>query len=129
MALTTSGQGGSQFQLPRMQIHVKGHQDTVNCLAVREAKSQLFSGSNDGTMKIWSWANGFELAHTLSVGAPVEALLLSEAANRLAQLEQKAYTLEAEANKLRTHSTAQRQQLNNLMTKLVQATEEEQNTF
>ena len=58
---------------------LKGHQDTVNCLAVSEAKSQLFSGSKDGTVRIWSWSNGFELAHTLMVGAPVEALLLFDA--------------------------------------------------
>ena len=75
------GKGGdsSHSQLPSKQATLKGHQDTVNCLAVSEAKSQLFSGSKDGTVKIWSWANGFELAHTLSVGAPVEALLLSDA--------------------------------------------------
>ena len=73
------GKDSAQSVLPSKQAVLKGHQDTVNCLAVSEAKSQLFSGSKDGTVRIWSWSNGFELAHTLMVGAPVEALLLFDA--------------------------------------------------
>jgi len=73
------GKDSTQSILPSKQAVLKGHQDTVNCLAVSEAKSQLFSGSKDGTVRIWSWSNGFELAHTLMVGAPVEALLLFDA--------------------------------------------------
>jgi len=73
------GKDSAQSMLPSKQAVLSGHQDTVNCLAVSEAKSQLFSGSKDGTVRIWSWANGFELAHTLPVGAPVEALLLFDA--------------------------------------------------
>ena len=73
------GKDSQQSMLPSKQAVLKGHQDTVNCLAVSEAKSQLFSGSKDGTVRIWSWSNGFELAHTLPVGAPVEALLLFDA--------------------------------------------------
>ena len=73
------GKDSAQSILPSKQAVLKGHQDTVNCLAVSEAKSQLFSGSKDGTVRIWSWSNGFELAHTLMVGAPVEALLLFDA--------------------------------------------------
>ena len=73
------GKESSQSMLPSKQAVLKGHQDTVNCLAVSEAKSQLFSGSKDGTVRIWSWSNGFELAHTLPVGAPVDALLLFDA--------------------------------------------------
>ena len=73
------GKDSAQSMLPSKQAVLNGHQDTVNCLAVSEAKSQLFSGSKDGTVRIWSWSNGFELAHTLLVGAPVEALLLFDA--------------------------------------------------
>ena len=73
------GKDSAQSMLPSKQAVLNGHTDTVNCLAVSEAKSQLFSGSKDGTVRIWSWSNGFELAHTLLVGAPVEALLLFDA--------------------------------------------------
>ena len=69
------GGGGGNSQLPVRQATLSGHTDTVTCLTVSEAKSQCFSGSKDGTIRIWGWANGFECQHTLPVGAPVECIM------------------------------------------------------
>lgn len=71
------GRGTSgQQSLPNKVSTLEGHQDTVAALAVSHARSQLFSGSGDGTVKIWDWSAGFKCVHTLQVGAPVEALLV-----------------------------------------------------
>lgn len=69
------GGGGGNSQLPARQATLSGHTDTVTCLTVHEGKSQCFSGSKDGTIRIWGWANGFECQHTLPVGAPVECIM------------------------------------------------------
>ena len=47
----------------RIRSPHSGHQDTVAALAVSHARSQLFSGSGDGTVKIWDWSAGFKSAH------------------------------------------------------------------
>jgi len=41
-----------------------------------EALKQLFSGSRDGTVCIWSWEEEFKCVHTVQAQAPVEALLV-----------------------------------------------------
>ena len=58
------GRGTSgQQSLPNKVSTLEGHQDTVAALAVSHARSQLFSGSGDGTVKIWDWSAGFKSAH------------------------------------------------------------------
>ena len=59
------GKGGSKgapANLPTKQATLEGHTDTVTCLVVAEARKQFFSGSTDGSVKVWSWENGFQYA-------------------------------------------------------------------
>ena len=60
-----AGTSGQQ-SLPNKVSTLEGHQDTVAALAVSQARSQLFSGSGDGTVKIWDWSAGFKSAHAES---------------------------------------------------------------
>ena len=55
------GKGGkpsNATQLPQKMAKLTGHTDTVSSLDVCDERKQLFSGSNDGTVKVWSWDNG-----------------------------------------------------------------------
>uniref|UniRef100_A0A7S4BMP2 Guanine nucleotide-binding protein subunit beta-like protein n=1 Tax=Chrysotila carterae TaxID=13221 RepID=A0A7S4BMP2_CHRCT len=70
-----SGPAGS---LPVKQGVLKEHTHTVTSMEVVEATKQLFSGSLDGTVRIWSWEESFTCVHTVNAGAPVEALLVFE---------------------------------------------------
>ena len=45
-------------QLPQRMAKLTGHTDTVSSLDVCDERKQLFSGSTDGTIKVWSWENG-----------------------------------------------------------------------
>jgi WD40 repeat protein len=48
----------------------------VSCLDVAESRKQLFSGSSDGRVRLWSWEQNFECVHVVEAGAPVEAILV-----------------------------------------------------
>jgi WD40 repeat protein len=54
------GKPTSSAKLPIKQAVLTGHTDTVTCLAVCEAKKQFYSGSQDGTVKVWGWDNAFQ---------------------------------------------------------------------
>ena len=70
------GKGGSSSQLPTKQAVLQGHTQTVTCLAVRESAKQLFSGSMDGTVRVWSWEQQFQCVHTVNAAGPVETILV-----------------------------------------------------
>ena len=57
--------GGNQLkggkgnpQLPKMVKKLNGHTGTVTSIDVSMDKSQFFSGSTDGSVKVWSWEGG-----------------------------------------------------------------------
>uniref|UniRef100_A0A7S3T905 Uncharacterized protein n=1 Tax=Emiliania huxleyi TaxID=2903 RepID=A0A7S3T905_EMIHU len=70
------GGGGGASTLPTQQAKLTGHTNTVSCMDVAEGRKQLFTGSSDGMVKLWSWEQSFECVHTVEAGAPVEAILV-----------------------------------------------------
>mmetsp|Transcript_30490 Transcript_30490/g.83568 ORF Transcript_30490/g.83568 Transcript_30490/m.83568 type:complete len:376 (-) Transcript_30490:391-1518(-) len=74
-----NAKGRGVAELLKKQASLTGHTDTVSCLAVAEQRKQFFSGSQDGTVKVWSWESGFQCAHTVNAGAPVECILSFDA--------------------------------------------------
>ena len=44
--------------LPKMVKKLSGHTGTVTSIDVSMDKSQFFSGSTDGSVKVWSWEGG-----------------------------------------------------------------------
>jgi len=72
------GSGGRvPTQLPQKMARLTGHADTVSSLDVSDERKQLFSGSTDGTVKVWSWDNGnFQCVNTVQAGGPVECVLV-----------------------------------------------------
>lgn len=54
---------------------LKGHTKKVTCLSLDVPSGRLFSGSHDGTVRVWS-ASGGECLSTLEIGAEVDCLLL-----------------------------------------------------
>jgi WD40 repeat protein len=60
---------------------LKGHTSTVSCLAcsLTPKRQQLFSGSADGTIRIWVWPEGnFAELNALQVGMPVHAIMVQD---------------------------------------------------
>lgn len=56
---------------------LQGHTDTVSSLDVCHERNQLYSGSTDGTVKVWSWEGGnFNCVNTVQAGGPVECCLV-----------------------------------------------------
>ncbi|KAG8470033.1 hypothetical protein KFE25_006488 [Diacronema lutheri] len=56
-----------------------GHRKTVSSLACSLKRQQLFSGSADGTIRIWGWPEGnFGQAGELLVGLPVNSLMVED---------------------------------------------------
>lgn len=54
-----------------------GHTGTVTSIDVSMDKSQFYSGSTDGTVKVWSWEGGnFDNKVTVNAGGPVECVLV-----------------------------------------------------
>lgn len=53
---------------------LKGHSKKVTCLALDVSSGRLFSGSHDGTVRIWAADSG-ECLSTLEIGAEVDCLL------------------------------------------------------
>lgn len=51
------GKGGGNAP-PQQMAKLTGHNGTVSSLDVCDERKQLFSGSIDGTVKVWSWENG-----------------------------------------------------------------------
>jgi len=74
------GKGGSsQPQPPTRQAILTGHESTVTCLSVDEEHACLYSGSTDGTVRVWTWAaGGFaeKFAGGIPAGGAIECLLL-----------------------------------------------------
>ena len=73
------GKGGkpSAAQLPNRHKVLQGHADTVSSIDVCDERMQFFSGSTDGTVRVWSWEGGdFNCVNTVQAGAPVECVLV-----------------------------------------------------
>lgn len=54
---------------------LKGHKRKVTCLALDQATAQLFTGSWDGTVRVWSCATG-QCTSTVEVGGEVDSMLI-----------------------------------------------------
>lgn len=54
---------------------LKGHTKKVTCLALDQGSGQLFSGSHDGTVRVWSCITG-ECVSTVAVGGQVDCMLI-----------------------------------------------------
>lgn len=54
---------------------LKGHRKKVTCLALDQGTAQLFTGSWDGTVRVWSCATG-ECMSTVEVGGEVDSMLI-----------------------------------------------------
>lgn len=58
---------------------LSGHRKTVSSLACSLKRQQLFSGSADGTIRIWGWPEGnFCQQGELEVGLPVNSLMVED---------------------------------------------------
>lgn len=58
---------------------LKGHTDRVTCLAFREGA--LYSGSWDGTIKVWTDLKGGKPDRSLDIGSKVSSILFLENGN------------------------------------------------
>eukprot|EP00208_Stichococcus_sp_RCC1054_P002296 CAMPEP_0206138416 /NCGR_PEP_ID=MMETSP1473-20131121/3309_1 /ASSEMBLY_ACC=CAM_ASM_001109 /TAXON_ID=1461547 /ORGANISM="Stichococcus sp, Strain RCC1054" /LENGTH=420 /DNA_ID=CAMNT_0053531851 /DNA_START=427 /DNA_END=1689 /DNA_ORIENTATION=+ len=56
---------------------LKGHTDSVTCAALDHDLDQLYTGSKDGTVRVWSCSTG-ECKSTVEVGGAVDCLLLQQ---------------------------------------------------
>ncbi|KAH7616882.1 putative Zinc finger CCCH domain-containing protein 48 [Nannochloris sp. 'desiccata'] len=54
---------------------LKGHTKKVTCLELDQASGQLFTGSHDGTVRVWSCTSG-ECTSTVPVGGEVDSMLI-----------------------------------------------------
>lgn len=54
---------------------LKGHTKKITCLALDSGSGQVFTGSHDGTVRVWSCVTG-ECASTVQVGGDVDSMLL-----------------------------------------------------
>lgn len=54
---------------------LKGHTKKVTCVLLDEGSGQLFTGSHDGTVRVWSCATG-ECTSTVQVGGDVDSMLI-----------------------------------------------------
>ena len=71
------GGKGASATLPKNLKKLSGHTGTVTSIDVAMEKEQFFSGSADGSVKVWSWANAsFENTVTVNAGGPVECVLV-----------------------------------------------------
>jgi hypothetical protein len=77
-----SGRGrGDSRSGPRLPEDVeslselKGHTKKVTCLVLDQATGQLFTGSHDATVRVWSCATG-ECTSTVQVGGEVDSMLI-----------------------------------------------------
>ena len=58
----------------KMIQKLTGHTGTVTSIDVSMDKSQFYSGSTDGTVKVWSWEGGnFDNKVTVNAGGPWSA--------------------------------------------------------
>ncbi|GAB4819435.1 hypothetical protein N2152v2_006481 [Parachlorella kessleri] len=79
------GRGGSSVKGPpqpeplppdvELLAELEGHTKKVTALAVDVATVQLFTGSQDGTMRVWSCESG-QCIHTDDVGGQVNSMLI-----------------------------------------------------
>lgn len=59
---------------------LSGHSGTVSSVVCSQERQQLFSGSLDGSIRIWGWPEGnFQQVGVIEVGAPVNAVLVEGA--------------------------------------------------
>ena len=73
----SGGGKGGNAKLPTLVSKLSGHTATVTSLEVDMDRSQFFSGSTDGTVKVWSWEGGnFVEKVTVNAGGPVECVLV-----------------------------------------------------
>jgi len=79
------GKGRTQMQppvshqMPLRQAKLEGHTSTVSCLAVHDEHKLLYSGSTDGTVRVWTWETGtFEekIPGGIPAGGAIECLIL-----------------------------------------------------
>jgi len=68
--------GGHTGNLPSMQFQLQGHTQTVSCVDVCVEQNKLFTGSTDGTIRLWNWANEWNCEQVVQAEAPVESLLV-----------------------------------------------------
>jgi F-box/WD-40 domain protein 7 len=54
---------------------LRGHTKKVTCLELDQASGQLFTGSYDGTVRVWSCSSG-ECTSTVPVGGEVDSMLI-----------------------------------------------------
>lgn len=88
------GRGGGYYQSNQQQSHqqrrsyhhqlpsdveflseLKGHTKKITCLSLDYGSGQLFTGSHDGTVRVWSCASG-ECTSTVQVGGEVDSMLI-----------------------------------------------------
>lgn len=78
-----SGRGGGRGAGANAKVNhlrtLTGHRQTINCLACSQKRQQLFSGSSDGSVRIWGWPEGnFQQQGALEVGQPVNSLMVED---------------------------------------------------
>ena len=74
------GGGGSTGREPlppdvESLSELKGHTKKVTCLELDQTSGQLFTGSHDGTVRVWSCTSG-ECVSTVPVGGEVDSMLI-----------------------------------------------------
>ena len=71
-------QGRDRSSLPtdvEFLSELKGHKDKITCLCLDQSNGQLFTGSHDSTVRVWSCSTG-ECVSTVQVGGQVDSMLL-----------------------------------------------------
>jgi WD40 repeat protein len=75
----TQGRGGGASSKVNLLATLTGHTKTVSSLACSLKRQQLFSGSADGSIRIWGWPEGnFGQVGALEVGIDINSLMVED---------------------------------------------------